>query len=230
MTTEAKRPIQHVRRVALADDVYEAIKALIMDRQLEPGTKVNMDSLARDLSVSPTPVREALARLESEGLVTKRALVGYMTAPLLDAAGLEELFELRMLLEPPAARWAAERITPAAVVALTSEVATVRREARSSAGDDYHAYRLLSLHDLRFHEAIAEASGRDLLLQMLRRLHPHTQLYRLFYQHGHERHTFAEHGAITRALRAGDPDAAEAAMATHLVNARQRYAAAVDDA
>src|SRR3954452_141794 len=88
-----------IRREVLADGVYEAIKSLIMDRRIEPGAKINMDALARDLDVSPTPVREALARLEADGLVTKRALVGYTTAPMLDATGLEELFELRQLLE-----------------------------------------------------------------------------------------------------------------------------------
>src|SRR3954453_11508502 len=96
-----------LRRAVLADGVYEAIKALIMDQHVEPGAKINMDALARELEVSPTPVREALARLEADGLVTKKALVGYTAAALLDAEGLDELFEMRLLLEPAAASWAA---------------------------------------------------------------------------------------------------------------------------
>src|SRR3954451_23880770 len=120
-----------LRRAVLADGVYEAVKALIMDRHLEPGAKINMDALARDLDVSPTPVREALARLEADGLVTKRALVGYTAVPLLDAAGLTELFELRKLLEPAAARWAAESIDRPAASALVGMVTEIRSSTKS---------------------------------------------------------------------------------------------------
>src|SRR4051794_25703473 len=187
-----------LRREVLADSVYEAVKALIMDQQIEPGAKINMDALARELDVSPTPVREALARLESDGLVTKKALLGYTAAALLDARGLDELFEMRLLLEPAAASWAAQSIEKADVAALARMVSDARALTRDSHGEDYHAYRAVVQHDREFHEAIADASGRALLLQMLRRLHPHTQLYRLFFRHGHERATLAEHTEIVR--------------------------------
>ncbi|MDQ1690891.1 MAG: hypothetical protein QOD87_999, partial [Pseudonocardiales bacterium] len=55
-------------RPSLSDDVYEAIKALIMNHAIAPGSRLSIDQLARDLAVSPTPIREALARLESDGL------------------------------------------------------------------------------------------------------------------------------------------------------------------
>src|SRR5262245_38899724 len=94
-------------RVTLADGVYESIKALIMDHAVAPGDRTTIDALASQLGVSPTPVREALARLESDGLVRKRPLAGYTTTPLLSRAQFEELFEMRLLLEPAAARRAA---------------------------------------------------------------------------------------------------------------------------
>lgn len=58
-------------RPSLSDDVYEAIKALIMNHAIAPGSRLSIDQLARDLAVSPTPIREALARLESDGLAVK---------------------------------------------------------------------------------------------------------------------------------------------------------------
>ena len=61
-------------RRALADDVYDAVLGLLMDQVIEPGSRASIDGIARQLNVSPTPVREALARLESEGLVVKKAL------------------------------------------------------------------------------------------------------------------------------------------------------------
>jgi DNA-binding GntR family transcriptional regulator len=219
-----------LRREVLADSVYEAIKALIMDQQIAPGMKINMDALARELEVSPTPVREALARLESDGLVTKKALLGYTAAALLDARGLDELFEMRLLLEPAAARWAAQSIEKADVAALGRMVTDVRGVTRDSRGDDYRAYRAVVLHDREFHEAIADASGRTLLLQTLRRLHPHTQLYRLFFRHDHGRATLAEHTEIVRTLRQRDPEAAAAAMTRHLERAYARFHVAVEEA
>jgi DNA-binding GntR family transcriptional regulator len=209
----------------LADSVYEAVKALIMDRHLEPGAKINMDALARDLDVSPTPVREALVRLEADGLVTKRALAGYTAVPLLDADGLTELFELRQLLEPAAARWAAEAIDKATAGALVAMVNDVRDATRSSSGEDYRAYRLIVAHDSEFHEAIAAASGRQLLLQTLRRLHPHVQIYRLFYRQDVGRETLAEHAAIARRLQRRDAEGAARAMTEHLAKAHGRFRA-----
>ncbi|TDD73192.1 GntR family transcriptional regulator [Jiangella aurantiaca] len=92
-----------------------------MDHRIEPGAEVSIDGIARDFDVSPTPVREALARLESEGLVVKRPLRGYTAAPLFDAEGLRKLFEMRRILEPAAAGLAAGRMTPAAVAALVDD-------------------------------------------------------------------------------------------------------------
>ena len=218
-----------LRRAVLADGVYETIKALIMDRHLEPGAKINMDALARDLEVSPTPVREALARLESDGLVTKRPLVGYTTAPLLGTDGLAELFELRQLLEPAAARWAAESIDKPAAAALVAMVADARKATGSLRGEDYQAYGLIVAHDSEFHEAIAAATGRPLLLQTLRRLNPHVQIYRLFYRHDLGRETLAEHAAIARCLQRHDADGAARAMTEHLAKAQQRFLAGLAD-
>ena len=111
-----------VRRLTLTDDVYTSVQTLIMDHAVAPGEKINIDALARRLQVSPTPVREALARLESDGLVRKRALVGYTASPLLSRAEFEDLIEMRLLLEPAAApspaaiastiRWCSAALVP----------------------------------------------------------------------------------------------------------------------
>src|SRR5207302_468801 len=78
------------QRQMLSDGVYEAIKRLLMEHTLPPASRVNIDQLARQLNVSPTPVREALARLEADALVVKEPLRGYTAAPLLDLRALEE--------------------------------------------------------------------------------------------------------------------------------------------
>src|SRR5690348_15298938 len=87
-------------KVSVRESVFQALKARLMDHDLEPGTKLSIDGLARELDVSQTPVREALARCESEGLVVRRPNAGYLVAPLLDRAGLDDLYDIRLLLEP----------------------------------------------------------------------------------------------------------------------------------
>ena len=99
-----------LRRQMLADDVYEAIKTMLMDHVIRPGARISIDGLAREFQVSSTPVREALARLESEGLAVKEPLKGYRATPLLSLAEFDDLYRFRQLLEPWAARRAAELI------------------------------------------------------------------------------------------------------------------------
>src|SRR5882672_2172962 len=106
---ELSAPI--VRPSGLAEEVYRRIRADIMSLRLPPDTRVSVDSLARELGVSQTPIREALSMLEANGLVSKRHFAGYATSPRMGRAQLDELFEFRLLIEPHAARKAAEAMT-----------------------------------------------------------------------------------------------------------------------
>lgn len=215
-----------VYRGVLSDGVYEAIKAMIMDREIDPDSKINMDRLAALMEVSSTPVREALAKLEGDGLVVKRPLVGYTAAPLLDGRGVDELYELRALIEPAAARWAAERIDKETAANLRRQVGEARAASRSVSGDDYKSYRQFADFDRQLHESIAEASGRKLILQTMQRLHPHAQLYRLYFRPGVDSKTIAEHVAIVRAIERGDGDQAAQKMKEHLSHSHDRVMAA----
>lgn len=69
------------RPTSLAGDVYEAIFAQLMSLKIAPGARITVDSLVREFNVSQTPIREALGRLEGEGLVLKTHLIGYRAAP-----------------------------------------------------------------------------------------------------------------------------------------------------
>ena len=106
------------RRTVLADEIYEILKSKLMDNVVEPGSRLSIDGLARDFGCSPTPIREALARLESDGLVAKRAHYGYTAALLIDARSFAELFRMRLLLEPACASWAAQAATTRQITGL----------------------------------------------------------------------------------------------------------------
>lgn len=218
-------------RSSLADDVYESIKAQVMDLAIAPGDRVNIDALARDLAVSPTPVREALARLESDGLVRKRPMSGYTATPLLTAAEFGHLFEMRLLLEVPAAELAARR-APAAAHAELRRAATPPDEdgdeppAWTDPGETrprYRRYAAFTAQDTRFHELIAALSGNPMLAEAIRRLHAHLHLHRLYLPGEPVADTGAEHRRVAEAIAAGDPGAAGAAMTDHLTATRARH-------
>jgi DNA-binding GntR family transcriptional regulator len=203
------------RRHVLADDVYEAIKAMVMDHVVRPGARVSIDGLARDLEVSPTPVREALARLESDGLVLKEPLKGYRATSLLTREEFEDLFAFRRLIEPWAARRAAERITPEGAAAVRAELAS----AEPPASADYEGYRALTAHDNRFHALITRLSGSEQVRAAFERTHCHLHIFRLHFERHIGTEALAEHRRIADAVVAGDGDAAEASMVAHLESA-----------
>ncbi len=94
-------------RQPLTDDVHDVLVDMLMNHTLGPGGRLNIDAVAKMLGVSPTPVREALARLEAEGLIVKEPRRGYLVAPLISLDDLHSLIDFRLLVEPAAAAAAA---------------------------------------------------------------------------------------------------------------------------
>ncbi len=202
-----------------------------MDQHIEAGARVNIDLVARQLNVSPTPVREALARLEMDGLVVKEPLRGYSVTPMLDTKNFNDLYDVRRLLEPFAARRAAERRDEKVLRVLDRELAEMRRLVGTSGGSDegtyhdYTAFAPFALQDARFHEAIAGTSGNGLLSDTLRRLRSHLRLYRLYHHYytmAIGAATVVEHESILAAIRDRDGAGAEAAMLLHINRSRER--------
>jgi DNA-binding GntR family transcriptional regulator len=219
---------QPLPRQILTDSVYEAVKELVMDQHIEPGARVNIDQLARTLKVSQTPVREALARLEMDGLVIKEPLRGYSIAPILDAAAFVQLYEVRMLLEPFAARRATEQQSQELIKTLQRENDAMRKTLDSRGPTlmlGYREYREFAWQDARFHEAIVTASGNELLRETVTRLRSHLHLYRLYYTTGIGAETLAEHEKIAAAIAGGRPGDAAAAMEEHIRRSQERLAA-----
>lgn len=212
-------------RTALVDDVYESLKAWIMDTVRETGVRANIDALARMLGVSPTPVREALARLEADGLVAKEPSRGYTVTPPLSTGHLSDLFEFRQLIEPWAAGRAAATCSHADAERLRAELASCP-SAPEAAG--YEAYRAIVAHDERFHDLVLELAGNEEVRRAFARTHCHLHLFRLSYGADMGRHALAEHGEIVDAIVACDASAAAGAMERHLQRSSGRLAAKLD--
>jgi DNA-binding GntR family transcriptional regulator len=214
------------KRRTLADEAYREVRSRIMQKILEPGRKLSIDDLSKHMNISQTPLREALARLESEGLVERKALVGYRVAPLLTREGFETLFELRLMMEPLAAKRAAERPN------VHPEQFEIRPDAAlpDPGGDDQMMHLDFTEADRQFHNEIAGASGDPVLADAIRRLEAHLHLHRSFLPTDGGAATEAEHQAIVDAIIDRKPIAAEAAMRRHLEAARERHRPAFETA
>ena len=217
----SQTPLPPARRATLVEDIYESLKALVMEHTLAPGERVNIYALARELEVSQTPVREALARLEADGLVRKRPLAGYTVSPLLTKQEFTDMFDMRVVLEGTAARWAATRAAPDVRGAISLEASAVMPV-------DHDSHAEFTAMDARFHDLIAVAADNPLLRDSIQRLHAHLHIHRLYFPYAQTGTTGDEHVRIAAAIRAADPDAAESAMRLHLTAARGRHMPAFD--
>jgi DNA-binding GntR family transcriptional regulator len=205
-------------RTPLVDDVHGALVDMLMNHDVNPGARLNIDALARGLGVSPTPVREALARMEAEGLVLKEPRRSYTVAPLIGLDELRALIDFRLLIEPAAAAAAARNATTEQATALK----TFARSGGAGHHDDATANRLDMVYDATFHDTIAQLAANPWLRDALVRLRSHLHMYRLYHHAKHAAATKPEHVAIAKAIATRDPDAAAEAMRTHLTTAMKR--------
>jgi DNA-binding GntR family transcriptional regulator len=209
------------RTQGFVEEVFDIIRADIMSLRIPPDSRISIDSLARELDVSQTPIREALSMLEAIGLVSKRHYVGYWSTPQLSRKQVDDLFEVRLLLEPYAARSAAQRMTE-------QELAELRKLIEAmDPGDQPTSYDRFADEDAELHDMIAAGSGNSIIQESLARLHSHLHIFRLRSTSIVALEAHAEHAALAAALLARDGDAAEAAMRHHIERSYARLEACV---
>jgi DNA-binding GntR family transcriptional regulator len=207
------------RHKGLVDDVYGAIFNKLMALDIPPGARITVDGLVRELEVSHTPIREALGRLEGEGLVVKTHLVGYSAAPQITRRRFEELYELRLLLEPDAARRAAERVDDERMRKLTGTADQMRK---LDSGRERLSYSQFARLDAELHDQIMEIAGNELIRDTLEHLHTHFHIFRLMFQARVTEEALTEHESLLVALSSGDAVGAERAMRDHIERSRNR--------
>jgi DNA-binding GntR family transcriptional regulator len=207
------------RHHGLAEEAYDAIFSQLMALRIAPGSRITVDNLARELNVSQTPIREALGRLEGEGLVIKTHLIGYSAAPQISRRRFDELYDLRLLLEPEAAQRAA-RGMDSQRMAVLHEVAGVM--SRRQGGDDRVRYSAFARQDAIFHDRILEFAGNELIRQTLAHQHTHFHIFRLMFHSRVTEEALDEHEALIAAFEAADGKAAKRAMREHIERSRDR--------
>jgi DNA-binding GntR family transcriptional regulator len=207
------------RPSGLVENVYARIRDDIMSLKIAPNARISVDSLVRELGVSQTPIREALSMLEANGLVTKQRFVGYCAAPTLNRKQFEDLYEIRLLLEPYGARRAAQKMIDRDLIDVCG---LALQMSPDRANESRPAYDLFAEQDSEFHTRIARGSGNELIADSLSRLHTHLHIFRLRFHPEITKEAYAEHALITRALQQRNPDEAEAAMRSHIQKSYER--------
>jgi DNA-binding GntR family transcriptional regulator len=219
-TTPLARPVSVVH--AVYDSIYDRLMAL----QIAPGARIAIDALARELDISQTPIREALGRLEREGLVRKAHLIGYSAAPQLTRKQFDDLYQFRLLLEPGGARQAALTMTPEALADL--EAVAERMTGAGTPEDRSRRYSRFARADAQFHDLILKIAGNEVVRQALSSQHVHLHIFRLMFHARVTAEALDEHERLLAAFRAGDADAAEGAMREHVQRSHDRLLPAFD--
>lgn len=209
-----------IERVALPDQIHEILRERIFDRQLAPEDRLNIDALARELNVSATPVREALSRLSAEGLVKFEPYVGVSVAPIPSLDYYQQLYELRLVLEPWAAAEAAKRREARAIAEMEAALKAMEETELSKR---YSRFRDFTDADDAFHRAIFSGTGNEPAMKAFLDLKTHLHLSRLYIQREHftdEARHF--HMQIMSAIKSGNCEQAHAQMHAHLQRSKLR--------
>ncbi|MBR4548857.1 MAG: GntR family transcriptional regulator [Oscillospiraceae bacterium] len=209
------------KSISIADQIFEQLERDILAGRYPKGEVLSELSLAKQLGVSRTPVREAIRRLEQEKILeeTSRGLtvVGISHEDMLD------MYEIRLHIEGLAARRAAERITDEELAAMRETLDLQRFYVEK--GGENSSMRIKNL-DSQFHEQLYSASGSKAYCDTLLSLHKKITKFRMASVSKQSRalQSLEEHEAIFAALSARDGEAAAKAATAHTLNARDRIA------
>jgi DNA-binding GntR family transcriptional regulator len=196
-----------IERESLSTQVYSALKQMITGYRFQPGSRINVEQIAKELGVSRTPVWEAVRRLEQEGLVVNVPNKGVFMYTLTQEEALD-LIAVRETLEGMAARLAAEKVDEKTLLKLEK---CIKRQKRIVENEDLVAY---SRADSDFHTLIYEATGNPYLCELLRSIHSKIRPISMHVGHFIEKF-YEDHQRIMKALKAHDAREAEQCFRRH---------------
>jgi DNA-binding GntR family transcriptional regulator len=194
----------------LSDQTYEIVRRRILVGAMQPGTAVRQDVIAAELGVSKIPLREALGRLEQDGLLSSYPNRGYVVRDL-STDEASEVFALRLKLEPGAVAEACLRATPADHAAAEKALSALEAELAKPDGDHVSLNRA-------FHLALVRPGGH-ITFQLMERLQILAERYVRVHLEplGRDERASQEHREILAAWIRGDAAAVEALTANHIL-------------
>jgi DNA-binding GntR family transcriptional regulator len=207
--------------VRLSEKAYRLIKEKVVTLELPPSSVIDEHVLMEELDLGRTPIREALQRLDSEGLINIVPRRGTFVNDI-SITDLQKIFELRIVLEGFCARLAARRVTESQI----HKMEMALRDLEEVHGEQPRA--LMSI-DERFHRLLYAAARNEFLAEALNRLYDMSlRLWHLVLNHVHDvRHAIEQHDRILNALKARNEAEAEALVRKHIVEFQQSIRAAL---
>lgn len=202
----------------LSGFAYAALSRMIRGHRLRGGDVILEARLAAELSISRTPMREALQRLEGEGLVIKNASRSYMVRTV-DLAEYLQSLKVREIMEPEIAALAIGQIEPAAFAPVRAEIAALN-------GSTSYVRQAHWDSDARLHNLFIDACGNQVMIQIMRALRATTHLFEIDRLKDRLIPDNTEHMAILDALEAGDAKAVRKAVQSH-IRSLQRFTLSV---
>jgi DNA-binding GntR family transcriptional regulator len=214
MERKALVPIKLDNYKPLRELVFESLREAIINRQLEPGERMMEIQLAEEMGVSRTPVREAIRKLELEGLVVMVPRKGAYVAGL-SLKEVADVFEIRRALEGLAAELAVDRITDAELENLERYLVKIADEI------DRGDLNKVIETDTDFHTLLYEASRNQRLSQIINNLREHIQRFRAtsLSHPGRMKEALEEHRRIVEAISSRDSETARRLAQEHIENA-----------
>ncbi|MBP1712019.1 MAG: transcriptional regulator, GntR family [Deltaproteobacteria bacterium] len=205
----------HHSTLSLGNQAYQELKGIILERQIPPGGKLNEGDLAKALGISRTPIREAINRLEKEGLVKIIPQRGAYVVQFTEK-DIYELFLIRENLEGLAAYLAAKKMSEKDLTKLESAV-----EGFSEPFSEKEIKRY-AREDFKFHQAIVQFSEAQRLIGLISTLHDYIRIFRLTTVgvSGRMKTSLEEHRELLRAFRERNPEEAELRMREHIRHVR----------
>jgi DNA-binding GntR family transcriptional regulator len=214
--------IKRAAHVSLVDIAYNALVEAIINQEFQPGEQISIDSLARQLNMSNTPVREGLMRANGERLVKQKSNYGFVVADLLTPQELSQMFDTRHLLEIHALK--SSHLPKVAVAELQILVEHMSYAKDGAVYNDYKEYLQL---DRQFHRGLVALSGNVFLIKAWEDLHVHLHLSRLYKGVGlfDRDDSTREHREILEALQQGETERIILLLSQHIIGVRQRVEA-----
>ena len=214
--------IKRTEHISLVDIAYNALVEAIMKQDFQPGEQLSIDSLARQLNMSNTPVREALMRADGERLVRQKSNHGFVVSELLTLPEMHQLFDTRHLLEVYAVQSAVLSLDSAAGL---KDLASQMLHAKD--GAEYNDYKEYLQFDHQFHYGLVSLANNVFLLKAWEDLHVHLHLSRLYKGVGlFDRSDSArEHQEILEALQRRDQAQMASLLSYHIMRVKQRIGA-----
>ncbi len=200
----------------LREMVYEELKIQILTGAIVPGTRMMEVDLAEEMGVSRTPIREAIRKLEKEGLVTIEPRRGAY-ASRITTEDMVEILEVRQDLEGLAAFFAAERMNASQMKELRDASEKYNKAVEKGSMED------MIRHDTRFHRIIVDSCNNKILVHMVEQLQELVLRFRYIYYDNFRRadNMPEEHKAIMEAIASGDAEKAREAADVHIDRLKQ---------